>query len=399
MNRTSFDFAAPGSVSLRSATPTPHARREGTARPRRMLAAGLALALGVVAVPASAATWWTATPTMTIGSASVNVRNAGALGNGVHNDTAAFQAAINSLPATGGTVTVPAGRYMIDAVTSVKLRSHVRLKLDPLAQLVAIPNSSTRYYVLKAWGVSDVEITGGQIIGERVQHIGTTGEWGMGVDIRSSSKVYVHDLQVSNCWGDGLYIGATGSASTAVPSTDITVSRVTSNNNRRQGLSFGPVQRVYVVNSAFTNTNGTAPQDGIDIEPQTQGISQNIRIESSTISGNMGNGLELQQNVTGVVLKSSTVKQNHGFGVLGDGGINSSIASNLITENGLDGVGMVATTHDVQITGNTITYNSTRWFYANNKSIYTLTSSARDVQIGSTTYNIYLASNTLSPKP
>jgi hypothetical protein len=334
---------------------------------------------------------------MTIGSASVNVRNTGALGDGVHNDTAAFQAAINSLPSTGGTVTVPAGRYMIDALTSVKLRSHVRLKLDPLAQLVAIPNSSTRYYVLKAWGVTDVEITGGQIIGERVKHIGTTGEWGMGVDIRASSKVYVHDLKVSDCWGDGLYIGATGSASTAVPATDITVNRVTSNNNRRQGLSFGPVQRVYVVNSAFTNTNGTAPQDGIDIEPQSQGISKDIRIEASTITGNMGNGLELQDNVTGVVLKSSTVKQNHGFGVLGDGGANAWIAANLITENGLDGVGMTAPTHDVKITSNTITYNSTRWYYANNKSIYTLSSSARDVQIGSTTYNIYLANNTLSP--
>jgi polygalacturonase len=399
MNRTSFDFAAAGSVFLRSATPTPNTRREPTARPRRMLAAGLALALAVVAVPASAATWWTATPTMTIGSATVNVRNAGALGDGVHNDTAAFQAAINSLPSTGGTVTVPAGRYMIDAVTSVKLRSHVRLKLDPLAQLVAIPNSSTRYYVLKAWGVTDVEITGGQIIGERVKHIGTTGEWGMGVDIRSSSNVYVHDLKVSDCWGDGLYVGATGSAGSAVPASNVTIVRVVSNNNRRQGLSLTVVDKVFVYDSIFSNTNGTAPQSGIDIEPMSQGTSSNIRIEKSTMTGNVGNGLVVSAPDTGLVVKSSTVKRNNGFGVLIMGATKGWIAANLITENGLDGVGLLKTTNNMKVTSNTITYNSTRWFYANNKSIYTLTNSTRDVQIDSTTYNIYLANNTLSPKP
>lgn len=401
MTRTSFDFsAAAGSASHRSAPLAPHTCSERAARPRRMLAAGLALALGLVALPASAATtWWTTSPTLAIGSASVNVRNAGALGNGVHNDTAAFQAAINSLPATGGTVYVPAGRYMIDAVTSIKLRSHTRLKMDPSAQLVALPTSSTRYYVVKAWGVTDVEVTGGQIIGERVKHIGTTGEWGMGVDVRSSANVYLHDFKVSDCWGDGVYVGATGSASTAVPASNVTIARIVSNNNRRQGLSITVVDKVYVYGSVFSNTNGTAPQSGIDIEPMTQGLSKNIRIENSTMTGNMGNGLELHDYVSGLVVKSSTLKQNNGFGVLSVGAAYGWLAANTITENGLDGVGMASTSHDMKITSNTITYNSTRWFYANNKSIYTLTSSARDLDIGSATYNIYLANNTLSPKP
>lgn len=389
MNRSQFDVVSAGARSSTDAL---------ALRPRRMFAAGVALALGLVALPASAANWWVATPTLTIGSAAVNVRNTGARGDGVHDDTAAFQAAINSLPSSGGTVTVPAGRYMINALTAVKLRSHVRLQMDPLAQLVAIPNSKTRYHVLEAIRVNNVEVTGGQIIGERARHIGTTGEWGMGLDILGSSKVYVHDLQVSDCWGDGLYIGAVGSGSTVVPSTDITVNRVSSSNNRRQGLSFGPVQRVYVLNSVFANTNGTAPQAGIDIEPMSQGISRDIRIEGSTMSGNVGNGLELHDYVTGLVVNSSTIKQNKGFGVLSVGAANASFGSNFITENGLDGVGMTSTTHDVQIVNNTITYNSTRWFYAHNKSIYSLTSSARDIQISSTTSNIYLSGNTLSPK-
>ncbi|HEX5306320.1 MAG TPA: right-handed parallel beta-helix repeat-containing protein [Dyella sp.] len=401
MNRTPFDFsaAAAGLPSFRTAAQALPARRENAARPRRLLASGLALALGLVALPASAAVWWTPTPSVAVGSTSVNVRNAGARGDGVHDDTAAFQAAINSLPSTGGTVTVPAGRYMINALSSIRMRSHTRLKLDPSAQLVAIPNNQGRSYVVRVWGVSDVEVTGGQIIGERVKHIGTSGEWGMGVDVRSSKNVYLHDFKVSDCWGDGVYVGANGSAGNAVPSTYVTINHIVSNNNRRQGLSLTVVDKVFVYNSIFSNTHGTAPQAGIDIEPMSQGASSNVRIEKSTMIGNMGNGLVVSTPDTGLVVKSSTLKQNHGFGVLIMGASKGWIAANLITENGLDGVGLLKGTHDMKVTSNTITYNSTRWFYANNKSIYTLTNSARDVQIDSSTYNIFQASNTLSPRP
>ena len=41
--------------------------------------------------------------------------------------------------------------------------------------------------MLTVQGVSDVEISGGRIIGERDAHLGTTGEWGHGVMIRGAS--------------------------------------------------------------------------------------------------------------------------------------------------------------------------------------------------------------------
>lgn len=51
--------------------------------------------------------------------AKINVRQApyGATGNGVTNDAAAIQAAINALPATGGVVYLPAGKYLIGTTT------------------------------------------------------------------------------------------------------------------------------------------------------------------------------------------------------------------------------------------------------------------------------------------
>jgi parallel beta helix pectate lyase-like protein/pectate lyase-like protein len=369
-----------------------------TAR-RSLILAGIALAFGVTALPASAANWWSATPSVSIGTTTISVLTAGAKGDGQHDDTSAFQAAINSLPSTGGTITVPAGTYMIDALRSINMRSHVRLQMSPGARLAAIPNSSQRYYVIKAWKVTDVEISGGAIVGERARHIGSTGEWGMGIDIMGSSQVYVHDLTVSDCWGDGLYIGAIGSGSSAVPSTDVTVKNVVSNNNRRQGLSFGPVDRVYVVKSTFSNTNGTKPQSGIDIEPSTQGTAKNIRIESSQVTGNAGSGIEVQPNVTGLVVKWTTIKSNRGFGLYSNAASNISLAGNIVTENWLYGISMRTTSHDVKILDNKITYNSTRGFYDHNKSIYTLVSGARDLEMVATTRNITVTGNTISPKP
>lgn len=46
---------------------------------------------------------------------SVSVKDFGAVGNGIINDTAAFQNAVNSL-ANGGTVYMPAGTYLLDSV-------------------------------------------------------------------------------------------------------------------------------------------------------------------------------------------------------------------------------------------------------------------------------------------
>src|SRR5581483_5072878 len=137
-----------------------------TSRRKLLSIVAASLALSAVALPASATNWWNATPAQTIGSTVLNVRNFGATGNGSTNDTVAIQAAINALPSSGGTIVVPAGTYMIDAVKGVSLRSHTRLSLSSGAYLKAIPNSAERYNVVKIWKLNNVEIVGGHILGE-----------------------------------------------------------------------------------------------------------------------------------------------------------------------------------------------------------------------------------------
>lgn len=62
-----------------------------------------------------------------IDGACVNVRDFGALGDGVANDTAAIQAAIDSLSATGGTIYFPQGTYLI--ARTVGTNDHWGLKV------------------------------------------------------------------------------------------------------------------------------------------------------------------------------------------------------------------------------------------------------------------------------
>lgn len=367
------------------------AKRKHFHKPLALAAASLMLA--AVALPASAA-WYDPTPSLSIGSTTINVRNKGALGNGMHNDTAAFQAAINALPSSGGTVYVPAGRYMIDGLRPLMMRSHTRLQMAPTAELDVIPNSSTHYSVIKIYKVDNVEIVGGRIVGDRVKHRGTSGEWGYAINILGSSKVLVKNTHISNCWGDGMWIGGIGRSSSLIRSTYVTLNNVVSTNNRRQGLSIGPSRYVYVTNSTFSNTNGTLPEAGIDIEPLTQGPVNDVRIYNVTLSGNHGNGLETHGNVSGVVVTHSTLTKNHGFGALPVSSTQMTFSYNNVTKNGLSGIGTAGTTRYVGISNNSLTYNSTRYISATKAG----GDSIRDLKIGPNSWAITHENNQYTPK-
>ena len=371
----------------------PAARSARTSATRPLLLALATLGLAAAALPASAATtWWTAQPHMTIGTATINVHTKGALGNGVHNDTAAIQAAIDALPTSGGTVFVPAGRYMIDATKSLRMRSHTRLLMDPNAELDVIPNNQGRYYAIKVWNVSNVRIVGGRMVGDRTKHKGTGGEWGYGINIEGSTNVIVKSVKLSNFWGDGIWVGATGWGRSVRPSDYVTINGVVSSNNRRQGMSIGPSKHVYIVNSTFRDTNGTLPQAGIDIEPQDQGPTSTVRIENCLMTGNKGNGIEMHAHISGIDVVNNNLTANAGFGLLAISAPNLNIVGNHATRNGLSGIGVSGTSHDVTITNNILQYNSTHYMSPTRAGGGT----QRDLQVGSKTYRITVQNNKLS---
>lgn len=336
------------------------------------------LALPIFAVPVAA--WCSRMPSAQ-DAPTINARDKGARGDGVHDDTAAIQAAIDALPASGGTVMIPDGTYMIDAARSLNLRSNTRLQMTPAATLSAIANDLERSHVIKVWRANNVQIIGGRVVGERAGHRGTTGEWGYGINIQASSNVSVTGTHISDCWGDGIWIGGLGRRANVTVSTNVTLDHVVSTNNRRQGLSIGPVRGVSVIHSTFSNTHGTKPQAGIDIEPQGQGPARDIAFSDCTITGNQGTGLEIHENVTGVVLKNCKVQDNIGYGVLSAGASQLIISENLIAGNGLVGIAMSPKTSHVRITGNTLAGNSAKY-------LRRLVSSLRSMNVSDRVHNL-----------
>lgn len=217
----------------------------------------------------------------------VNVKDLGARGDGRTNDTIAIQKAIDEVAGTGGTVLVPDGIYMVDAVdkeTQLNLRRSMTLKLSTGATLKAIPNNSVSSSILTIAGVSKVTVIGGTLEGDREQHAGKSGEWGMGIRIGPRAEhITVSGVTAKEMWGDGFYVEG---------ARNVTFCSVTADHNRRQGLSVIEVDGLLVTNSVFENTRGTPPSAGIDLEPDAaaQPVA-NVRILHSKFLNNAGAGI------------------------------------------------------------------------------------------------------------
>jgi parallel beta-helix repeat protein len=262
---------------------------------------------------------------------TVSVKDFGAVGDGVTDDTAAIQAALN----TGKNVFIPNGTYVVDPDTSVSPVSNQRITLEQEAVLQASASSSSGVYsVIRIFGVSDVIVEGGTVIGDRATHIGVLGESGMGIYVADSSGITIRDVETRDCWGDGIYVGGTG---TTGKSTNVRIENVRSDNNRRQGLTIAAAYSVVVDGGSFTNTNGTAPAAGIDIEPNPgKGEVENVVVQNARCSGNNGHGIAVSQTICK----------------------NVKLVNNTCVLNGLSGIQSAYIGSDLLVSGNTVTDNT-----------------------------------------
>jgi parallel beta-helix repeat protein len=200
-----------------------------------------------------------------------NVLDYGAVGDGVADDTAAINAALAAAVALGGSgakAVVPPGTYRINtdyaAGHGIRLRSGVRLVFEPGAILQAIPTANPVGAVIYGLGVSDCIVEGGEVVGERDGHLDVTGEHGMGVRLDSCTRVTLRDMRIRDCWGDGVYVG---SQSGGASNQDTHIENVEVLRARRNGISIVDGVRGTIRDCRLLETNGIAPQAGIDFEP------------------------------------------------------------------------------------------------------------------------------------
>ncbi|HET6329830.1 MAG TPA: right-handed parallel beta-helix repeat-containing protein [Holophagaceae bacterium] len=323
-------------------------------------------------------------------SAVVSVKDApyGAKGDGVTDDTAAIQKAVDAMGGSGGTVSIPAGTYMVNAITSIQLPNNMTLSLASGATLQAIPNSADNYTIVRISGASNVNVVGGTLLGDRGAHTGTTGEQGMGLRITGNAQhIAVVGVTAKECWGDGFDIA---------DANDVSLCNVTADHNRRQGLTITGGDGIVVKNSSFTNNKGVIPEDGLDIEPNSGETVNNVLITACVFANNAGDGIEdgvpgaytgqafiynlvidgntmtgngagtlhpgprsgiEMSNTSGHTVKNNTIQNTTGYGIyLRDGVTGATVTGNTITNNTLNGILQYNSSGNT-VSGNTLSGN------------------------------------------
>ena len=163
----------------------------------------------------------------------------------------------------------------------------------------------------------------------------SNGEHRHALSLNKCKNITIRGLTFRDSGGDGIAIAGIEAGSY---SEDITIEDVVCTNNRRLGMGIISAQDVWIRNSEFSNTRGTLPEAGVDLEPNHSNERLvNINFSNCKFSNNASRGFFLS---TGKLTSSSipiSVKvtncefsNNAGSGIKQEGEIalSSGIATN-----------------------------------------------------------------------
>lgn len=272
-----------------------------------------------------------------------NVRDFGAVGDGVTNDTDAFQAASAKLVAAGGgTLHVPPGTYVVGrqvfaggtgkgyayqgqgviTITGlsrgVKITGHgATLKLasglkygsfDPTTGAAAGSSSAADNaasvvalgFIVVTGCTGAVVIEGFEIDGNMAT-VSLGGSWGgtgyqidsSGIYLNNNAQATVRDCYVHHCELDGVYARRDSALATDAD-TPVLLHNVRCEYNARQGLSWVGGNGLTAIACKFNHTGqatfGSAPKAGVDVEPNGGTVCRRGRFIGCEFLNNAGVG-------------------------------------------------------------------------------------------------------------
>jgi hypothetical protein len=213
-------------------------------------------------------------------------------------DTNVFQTALNYTAQNGDALEIPAGSYNISpiffpsnsyVIVDANVIVSANIGYSSTAEMLNI-NSGPVTIVGAGSSKSIFQMPNAQAAsiadGSQYRHCLEIGNGG------AASNVTISGIACNESGGDGIYIR---------DATNVTVVNCLFDRNYRNGGSItGQVNGITLSGNYFTNTNGTLPKSGIDIEPNSPGdFLLNISLQDNYTDRNGGDGLEFElENLT-----------------------------------------------------------------------------------------------------
>lgn len=194
----------------------------------------------------------------------INSLPIGHVKDGSRDYTAFIQAALDKYT----NIVFPGFPILVNDV-GLKVRSNTTITFLDGSVIKLKPTAKGIYNIFYLYHVSNVKLVDPVIVGDRVQHLGTDGEYGTGIVISSSTNITVLNPTVSDCWGDGIHIRQP--AGDLIVPQNIVIDNGKFYRNRRNGISL-----ISGINVRITDTyvwgllavdGGVRAMSGIDLEP------------------------------------------------------------------------------------------------------------------------------------
>ena len=231
-----------------------------------------------------------------------SVKDFGAVGDGVTDDSAAIKAACEFINSNGGILYFPTATYLTSVIQNKEAIINISSEHDVIVDLmgskiVIAPNSYPRYYGVYANGCNSVVVRNGILVGDKLEHdytdTGINAEYkshaqGCGLTFYHSKSAVAYNIETCYFIGDGFYLGNNSQGV-------MTIDQCYTHNNRRMGITVGESDQVYLKNTVihdigdYDGVQGVDPKSGVDLEPETGTFAINkIEIEGLNIY-NIGN--------------------------------------------------------------------------------------------------------------
>jgi parallel beta-helix repeat protein len=149
--------------------------------------------------------------------------------------------------------------------------------------------------LLSADGVTNVALRGYNAVlrmrkSDYISSSYSVSEWRHVLFMRGVNNMQVLGLSLQSSGGDGIYVGPTED-SQRVASRNVILRDCECFENHRQGISVWSAENLTIDNCTLRGTSGTAPQAGIDLEPNhPKDVLINVQLINCKAIGNAGSG-------------------------------------------------------------------------------------------------------------